>query len=65
MQNASFAGRFKVGTRIQVGFLLILVLLVLVAALGVGVEWLQEWLWSRPVPSGAGGDGSRTPSSQV
>ena len=35
MQNASFAGRFKVGTRIQVGFLLILVLLVLVAALGV------------------------------
>ncbi|ANC93176.1 methyl-accepting chemotaxis protein [Azospirillum humicireducens] len=35
MQNASFAGRFKVGTRIQVGFLLILALLVLVAALGV------------------------------
>ncbi|QCG97806.1 HAMP domain-containing protein [Azospirillum sp. TSA2s] len=35
MQNASFAGRFKVGTRIQVGFLLILVLLALVAALGV------------------------------
>ncbi|SMF65938.1 methyl-accepting chemotaxis protein [Azospirillum oryzae] len=35
MQNASFAGRFKVGTRIQVGFLLILALLALVAALGV------------------------------
>ncbi|PWC34295.1 methyl-accepting chemotaxis protein [Azospirillum sp. TSO35-2] len=35
MQNASFAGRFKVGTRIQVGFLLILALLGLVAALGV------------------------------
>ncbi|CAO3351093.1 methyl-accepting chemotaxis protein [Azospirillum palustre] len=35
MQNASFASRFKVGTRIQVGFLLILALLVLVAALGV------------------------------
>ena len=35
MQNASFAGRFKVGTRIQVGFLLILALLVSVAALGV------------------------------
>ncbi len=35
MQNASFAGRFKVGTRIQVGFLLILALLVLVAALGI------------------------------
>ncbi|CAO3418236.1 methyl-accepting chemotaxis protein [Azospirillum endophyticum] len=35
MQNASFAGRFKVGTRIQVGFLLILALLVVVAALGV------------------------------
>ncbi|MBP2301647.1 methyl-accepting chemotaxis protein [Azospirillum picis] len=35
MQNASFAGRFKVGTRIQVGFLLILVLLALVAGLGI------------------------------
>jgi len=42
MQNASFAGRFKVGTRIHFGFLLILVLLGLVAVFGVraltGVE---------------------------
>ncbi len=35
MQNASFAGRFKVGTRIHFGFLLILVLLGLVAVFGV------------------------------
>ncbi|MBP2232170.1 methyl-accepting chemotaxis protein [Azospirillum agricola] len=42
MQNASFAGRFKVGTRIHFGFLLILALLGLVAVFGVraltGVE---------------------------
>ncbi len=42
MQNASFAGRFKVGTRIQVGFLLILALLTLVAALGVRSLWTVE-----------------------
>jgi len=35
MQNASFAGRFKVGTRIHFGFLLILALLGLVAVFGV------------------------------
>ncbi len=35
MQNATFAGRFKVGTRIYVGFLLILALLGLVAGFGV------------------------------
>ncbi|CAO3413193.1 methyl-accepting chemotaxis protein [Azospirillum doebereinerae] len=35
MQNASFAGRFRVGTRIHFGFLLILVLLGLVAVFGV------------------------------
>ncbi len=35
MQNATFAGRFKVGTRIYSGFLLILALLGLVAVFGV------------------------------
>jgi methyl-accepting chemotaxis protein len=35
MQNANFAGRFKVGTRIYSGFLLILALLGLVAVFGV------------------------------
>ncbi|MBP2314175.1 methyl-accepting chemotaxis protein [Azospirillum soli] len=35
MQNASFSGRFKVGTRIYSGFLLILALLGLVVAVGV------------------------------
>ena len=34
MQTSSFSGRFKVGTRIYTGFLLILALLVLVAGMG-------------------------------
>jgi len=35
MQNASFSGRFKVGTRIYTGFLLVLALLALVVGVGV------------------------------
>ncbi len=35
MQNASFSGRFKVGTRIYTGFLLVLALLALVVGIGV------------------------------
>ncbi|WP_448206053.1 methyl-accepting chemotaxis protein [Azospirillum sp. sgz302134] len=35
MQNASFTGRFKVGTRIYTGFLFVLALLVLVVVVGV------------------------------
>ena len=35
MQNASFSGRFRVGTRIYTGFLLVLALLALVVGVGV------------------------------
>ena len=34
MEGSSFAGRYKVGTRIYAGFLIVLVLLIAVAAIG-------------------------------
>ncbi len=42
MQNASFSGRFKVATRIYTGFLLILVLLGIVVALGYQAQTSAE-----------------------
>jgi methyl-accepting chemotaxis protein len=47
MENSSFSGRFKVGTRIYTGFLLILALLVIVAAMGYRALVTAEGGFSR------------------